>query len=82
GRLIAVDLHNITSTYSYDASDRLVLQRIGEDKTHELYYQGETRVAEILRESGVVTRSLHAYGTPVATVTGTEKPLLGTDGHG
>ncbi|WMV71129.1 RHS repeat-associated core domain-containing protein [Xenorhabdus griffiniae] len=81
GRLSAVQLSDTTSAYGYDAANRLVLQRVGPDQTHELYYQGATRVTEILRESGVATRLLRAQGEVVAAITGTDTHLLGTDGH-
>ncbi|MDC9588811.1 hypothetical protein PSI23_05630 [Xenorhabdus sp. XENO-10] len=86
GRLTSVRLKAATSDYAYDATNHLVLQhidtkKIGIGKTHELYYQGATRVAEILRESGAATRLLHAHGETVATVTGPEVHLLGTDKH-
>ncbi|CBJ81296.1 putative Nematicidal protein 2 [Xenorhabdus bovienii SS-2004] len=81
GRLTSVRLNAAISHYAYDAANCLVLQHIGTKKTYELYYQGATRVAEILRESGVATRLLHAHGETVATVTGPEVHLLGTDKH-
>ncbi|OTA17395.1 RHS family protein [Xenorhabdus vietnamensis] len=91
GRLSSVRLNVATSDYAYDAANRLVLQyidaegidakKIGTKKTYELYYQGAIRVAEILRESGAATRLLHAHGETVATVTGPEVHLLGTDKH-
>ncbi|MDX7997724.1 hypothetical protein FE394_00555 [Xenorhabdus sp. Reich] len=81
GRLAAVSLDDTTSTYAYDATNRLVQQQIGTDNTHELYYRGASRVVEILRESGVATRLLRARGEAVATVTGNDSQLLGTDGH-
>ncbi|AOM40764.1 RHS repeat domain-containing protein [Xenorhabdus hominickii] len=79
GRLADVRFNDTTSDYTYDAFDRLVLQQIDADNTREFYYQGEARVTEILRESGAETRLLHAQGTTVATVTGSEAHLLGTD---
>ncbi|MBD2784215.1 RHS repeat-associated core domain-containing protein [Xenorhabdus sp. DI] len=82
GRLAAVHQGEAAGTYGYDAADRLVLQKMVTDHTHELYYQGATRVAEILREQGTVTRLLQAHGSPAATVTGAETHLLGTDNHG
>ncbi|PHM25301.1 RHS repeat domain-containing protein [Xenorhabdus ehlersii] len=81
GRLISASLSDTTSTYTYDATNRLVLQQMGTDKTHELYYQGATRMTEILRESGMATRLLRAQGELVATITDTHTHLLGTDRH-
>ncbi|MCP9268662.1 hypothetical protein M5U04_11290 [Xenorhabdus sp. XENO-1] len=81
GRLASVRFNDTLGTYAYDAADRLVLQRIGSDNTHELYYKGATRVTEILRERGSATRLLRAQGETVATVTATDTHLLGTDGH-
>ncbi|CAM3991597.1 RHS repeat domain-containing protein [Xenorhabdus thuongxuanensis] len=81
GRLMSVRFSDSTSTYAYDASNRLVLQQMGTDKTHELYYQGTVRVAEILRESGTATRLLRTQGELVATITDTQTNLLGTDSH-
>ncbi|BET96288.1 RHS repeat domain-containing protein [Xenorhabdus taiwanensis] len=81
GRLMSVRFSDSTSTYAYDASNRLVLQQMGTDKTHELYYQGTMRVAEVLRESGTTTRLLHTLGGLVATITDTQTNLLGTDSH-
>ncbi|MDC9592525.1 RHS repeat-associated core domain-containing protein [Xenorhabdus sp. IM139775] len=82
GRLAAIHQGESAGTYGYDAADRLVLQHIGTGNTHELYYQGAARVAEIVREQGTVTRLLQAHGTTVATVTGAETHVLGTDNHG
>ncbi len=81
GRLSAVQFSDTRSTYAYDAANRLVLQRLGPDQTHELYYHGTTRVTEILRESGAATRLLRAQGETVAAITGANTHLLGTDGH-
>ncbi|PHM74691.1 RHS repeat-associated core domain-containing protein [Xenorhabdus kozodoii] len=81
GRLSVVQLSDTTSVYGYDAANRLVRQQVGTDKTQELYYQGATRVTEILRESGTATRLLRAKGEAAATITGSHAQLLGTDGH-
>ncbi|WP_340615878.1 RHS repeat domain-containing protein [Xenorhabdus entomophaga] len=81
GRLTTMGFNNQTSAYYYDATNRLVLQRIGTDKTHELYYQGEYRAAEILRESGDITRLLRTHGGTVACITDNDTNLLGTDEH-
>ncbi|KOP31905.1 hypothetical protein AFK69_18345, partial [Xenorhabdus sp. GDc328] len=82
GRLVNVSAGDLSSSYTYDAGNRLALQQIGTDRTHELYYQGATRVTEILRESGAVTRLLRAQGETVAAIMDTGTHLLGTDGHG
>ncbi|WP_446471353.1 RHS repeat domain-containing protein [Xenorhabdus stockiae] len=80
GRLASVSINNQISDYLYDGIDRLVLQRIGFDKTHEIYYQGVTRVAEVVRESNDAMRFLRAHGESVATVTANDTHLLGCDG--
>ncbi|WP_426575511.1 RHS repeat-associated core domain-containing protein (plasmid) [Xenorhabdus stockiae] len=81
GRLESVRLNGAVSQYHYDAGNRLVLQRAGDDKTHELYYIGQARVAEIQREGHVVKRLLRSQGEMVATVIDGETHLLGVDGH-
>ncbi|PHM29998.1 RHS repeat domain-containing protein [Xenorhabdus innexi] len=81
GRLKSVHSNGAASHYTYDAGNRLVLQQTGSDKTHELYYIGKARVAEIQREGNVITRLLSSQGEMVATVIGEEAHLLGVDGH-
>ncbi|PHM61387.1 RHS repeat domain-containing protein [Xenorhabdus ishibashii] len=81
GRLTSASFSDTTSTYAYDATNRLVLQQMGTDKTHELYYRGTMRVAEILRESGTATRFLRTQEGLVATITDTHANLLGIDSH-
>ncbi|WP_446470494.1 RHS repeat domain-containing protein [Xenorhabdus stockiae] len=82
GRLISVTLKEKISTYGYDAANRLVLHRLDNTGTQELYYQGNARVAEVQRESGTATRLVHANGTPAAVIAGDKTHLLGTDGQG
>ncbi|PHM55298.1 putative Insecticidal toxin protein [Xenorhabdus sp. KK7.4] len=82
GRLASVTQAGSTQTYGYDASGRLALQRRDKADTRELYYQGASRVAEIQRESGAVTRLVQAGSTPAASVTADGVHLLGTDGPG
>ncbi|MBD2798983.1 hypothetical protein ID854_00525 [Xenorhabdus sp. M] len=79
GRLLNVEEGDMTSHYAYDAQNRLVLQKLGEDSIHELYYQGQKQIAEVTRGNGSVTRFLRAQGTTVATVTDNETYMLGTD---
>ncbi|WP_446469575.1 RHS repeat domain-containing protein [Xenorhabdus stockiae] len=82
GRLASVTQAGSTQTYSYDASGRLVLQQRSKDDTRELYYQSVSRVAEIQRESGAVTRLVQTGSVPAAMVTDSGVHLLGTDKAG
>ncbi|WP_446469574.1 RHS repeat domain-containing protein [Xenorhabdus stockiae] len=82
GRLASVTQGDSTQLYGYDASGRLALQQRGKADTQELYYQGISRVAEIQRESGAVTRLVQAGSAPAASVTADGVHLLGTDGPG
>ncbi|WP_340610677.1 hypothetical protein, partial [Xenorhabdus bharatensis] len=82
GRLVSVTQADSTQTYGYDGSGRLALQRRGQTDTRELYYQGASRVAEIQRKSGAVTRLVQAGSASAASVTDDGVYLLGTDGPG
>ncbi|MDC9613233.1 hypothetical protein PSI19_04895 [Xenorhabdus khoisanae] len=82
GRLTSATLNENTCDYGYDAAGRLALQRLNGTQTQELYYQGNMRVMEVLRESGTETHRVQANGVPAATVTDSGIHLLGTDGQG
>ncbi|MBD2803598.1 hypothetical protein ID855_02490 [Xenorhabdus sp. ZM] len=82
GRLTLVTQGEHTNRYGYDVAGRLALQQLGNEQTHELYYQGTLRVAEIVRESGDEIRLVQANGAAAAALTGQGAYLLGTDGQG
>ncbi|KLU14377.1 MULTISPECIES: RHS repeat-associated core domain-containing protein [Xenorhabdus] len=82
GRLTSAKLNENTCDYGYDAAGRLALQRLNGTQTQELYYQGNMRVMEVLRESGAETQRVQANGVLAATVTDSGIHLLGTDGQG
>ncbi|PHM70683.1 RHS repeat domain-containing protein [Xenorhabdus kozodoii] len=82
GQLTSATLNENTCGYGYDAAGRLALQRLNDTQTQELYYWGNIRVMEVLRESGTETHRVQANGVPAATVTDSGTHLLGTDQQG
>ncbi|TDR79691.1 RHS repeat-associated core domain-containing protein [Paludibacterium purpuratum] len=68
--------------YLYDGTDRLVAQAVQNGDTRELYYDGDTLVNLVTRESGANTRLIHAGGHCVAERRAGTTALTGSDAQG
>ncbi|QIU88415.1 RHS repeat-associated core domain-containing protein [Yokenella regensburgei] len=87
GCLISVNGNKISGSYSYDAFNRLVRQKLNNNDSRELYYRGKELVNESLinksfPEKNRITRLIKVGHSSLVMDSGTDIAYIASDQHG